>query len=64
MLEANIAAQLKTYLDNVKRPIELIASLDDSAKSKEMQELLVEIAGMSSFITLDEAGDDARKLFF
>jgi alkyl hydroperoxide reductase subunit F len=64
MLEANIAAQLKTYLDNVKRPIELIASLDDSAKSKEMQELLVEIAGMSSLITLDEAGDDARKPSF
>jgi alkyl hydroperoxide reductase subunit F len=36
MLEANIAAQLKTYLDNVKRLIELIVLLDDSVKLKEM----------------------------
>ena len=34
MLDANIAAQLKTYLQNLQRPVEIIASLDDGKKSQ------------------------------
>jgi alkyl hydroperoxide reductase subunit F len=65
MLDANIASQLSTYLQNLKRPIELIAALDDSAKSAEMRELLEEVAAMSSLITfVEDAESDARKPSF
>ncbi|WP_273149630.1 alkyl hydroperoxide reductase subunit F [Methylophaga thiooxydans] len=65
MLDANIATQLKGYLDNIKRPIELIAALDDSAKAKEMRDLLQEIADMSSQINFTEDADsDPRKPSF
>ncbi|MCX4187128.1 alkyl hydroperoxide reductase subunit F [Methylophaga sp. OBS4] len=65
MLDANIAAQLKGYLQNIKRPIELIAALDDSAKAAEMRELLQEIAAMSAQISfVQDAGSDSRKPSF
>jgi alkyl hydroperoxide reductase subunit F len=65
MLDANIAAQLKGYLQNVKRPIELVAALDDSAKATEMRDLLQEIAGMSDSISFTEDADsDSRKPSF
>ena len=40
MLDANLNAQLKAYLEKVTQPIEIVASLDDSAKSAELNELL------------------------
>ena len=40
MLDATLKTQLKAYLERITQPIELVASLDDSAKSREMQELL------------------------
>lgn len=65
MLDANIATQLKGYLDNIKRPIELIAALDDTAKAKEMRDLLQEIADMSSQISfIEDADSDPRKPSF
>ncbi len=60
MLDAAIASQLKTYLGNLKRPIELISSLDGTAKSAEVRELLTEIADMSDLVTFIEKNDDAR----
>ena len=44
MLDTNIKAQLKAYLEKLQRPIELVASLDDSAKAQEMRGLLTDIA--------------------
>jgi alkyl hydroperoxide reductase subunit F len=64
MLDANIKAQLKTYMERLVAPIELVASLDDSAKSQEMRELLEEIASVSDQISLLENGVDARKPSF
>lgn len=64
MLDAAIAAQLKSYLGNLKRPIELIASLDDGAKSHEVRELLQEIATMSGLVTFIEKNDNDRKPSF
>jgi alkyl hydroperoxide reductase subunit F len=64
MLDAAIAAQLKSYLGNLKRPIELIASLDDGAKSLEVRELLQEITAMSDFVTFIEKNDNVRKPSF
>jgi alkyl hydroperoxide reductase subunit AhpF len=37
MLDVNIKTQLKAYLEKLQRPIELVASLDDSAKAQEMR---------------------------
>ena len=34
MLDANLKAQLKAYLERVKLPFELTASLDDSASRR------------------------------
>lgn len=65
MLDANIAAQLKGYLENIKRPIELVAALDESAKASEMRELLQEIAEMSPQISfVDDVHSDSRKPSF
>ena len=50
-LDPNLATQLKAYLENLREPIELVATLDDGAKSTELDELLVEIEGMSAQIT-------------
>ena len=64
MLDANLKAQLKSYLERVTQPIEIVASLDDGAKSREMHDLLKEIASLSSQITLLDNGNDARKPSF
>ncbi|MEX0615184.1 MAG: alkyl hydroperoxide reductase subunit F, partial [Methylophaga sp.] len=64
MLDANIAAQLKTYLQNLQRPVEIVASINDSKKAAEMRELLVEIADMSDKVTLDDSDNNARQPSF
>ncbi|MDD0995350.1 alkyl hydroperoxide reductase subunit F [Pseudomonas sp. TNT2022 ID1044] len=64
MLDTNLKAQLKSYLERVTQPIEIVASLDDGAKSQEMLELLKDVASLSSLITLLDNGDDARKPSF
>ncbi|BBU85750.1 hypothetical protein EIMP300_71500 [Escherichia coli] len=47
MLDTNMKTQLKAYLEKLTKPVELIATLDDSAKSAEIKELLAEIAELS-----------------
>ncbi|WP_426199503.1 alkyl hydroperoxide reductase subunit F [Pseudomonas sp. DC3200b2] len=64
MLDANLKSQLKSYLERVSQPIELVASLDDGAKSRELLELLQDIKSLSSLITLRDDGNDARKPSF
>ncbi|KAA0983430.1 alkyl hydroperoxide reductase subunit F [Pseudomonas sp. ANT_J12] len=64
MLDANLKAQLKSYLERVTQPIEIVASLDDGAKSQEMLELLKDVTSLSNQITLLDNGDDARKPSF
>jgi alkyl hydroperoxide reductase subunit F len=64
MLDANLKAQLKSYLERVTQPIEIVASLDDGAKSQEMLALLKDVASLSTQITLLDNGDDARKPSF
>ena len=64
MLDANLKHQLKTYLEKVTRPFEIIASLDDSEKSRELQSLLEEIASLCAHISLRTDGSDARKPSF
>ena len=64
MLDANLKTQLKAYLEKVTQPIEIVASLDDSAKSAELNELLEEIASLSDRIALVRRDDDKRKPSF
>ena len=64
MLEANIKAQLGAYLEKLQRPIELVASLDDSSSAQEMRGLLEDIASLSDKISVRFDGSDARKPSF
>lgn len=54
-LDAALAGQLKSLLDNLKEPVELVAAYDDRPKSAELRELLEEIAGMHELVTLRDA---------
>ena len=64
MLDANLKTQLKGYLERLTLPVELVASLDGSAKSAELKELLEEIATLSDKVTFAEADEDMRKPSF
>lgn len=59
MLDDTLKAQLKAYMQNIKRPIELIASLDDSKGGQELEQLLNDICAQSDMATW-KRGDDAR----
>jgi alkyl hydroperoxide reductase subunit F len=64
MLDSNLKAQLKTYLEKVTQPFEIVASLDDGAKSQEMLAMLEDITSLSDKITLSTDGNDVRKPSF
>jgi alkyl hydroperoxide reductase subunit F len=64
MLDINIQNQLKAYFDKLQQPVELVASLDASAKAQEMREMLHEIAALSPKISLREDGTSARRPSF
>ncbi|AZE78727.1 alkyl hydroperoxide reductase subunit F [Pseudomonas synxantha] len=64
MLDANLKAQLKSYLERVTQPIEIVASLDDGAKSQEMLALLQDVISVTTLITLKTDGNDARRPSF
>jgi len=51
MLDAATTAQLKTYLANLRTPVELVATLDDSPKSAEMRTLVEAVAEQSHLLT-------------
>src|SRR5690606_15006447 len=61
MLDANLKTQLQAYLERLTRPVHLVASLDDSAGSKEMLELLQDIEGLSPQVSLEVRRDDAER---
>ena len=64
MLDANTTAQLRSYLERLQQPIELVAPLDDSPGAQDIGELLQEIAPLSPLITLRLDGSDARRPAF
>ena len=64
MLDAATTAQLKAYLANLRRPIELVASLGSDAKSNDTRALVEEIAVLSDKITARFDGTDARRPSF
>jgi alkyl hydroperoxide reductase subunit F len=64
MLDHSLKTQLAAYLQRVTQPVELVASLDEREASREMRELLQEIADLSPLITARFDGSDARKPSF
>jgi len=64
MLNDALKSQLQTYLQRIEQPIELVATLDDSEKSRQVEELLVTIASLSDKITLRRDGHAPRKPSF
>ncbi|WP_300452408.1 FAD-dependent oxidoreductase, partial [Accumulibacter sp.] len=61
MLDATLKTQLQAYLTKVTRPVEIVASLDDGENSRQMRELLQEIASLSAQVTLVERDDGAER---
>lgn len=57
MLDNTMKVQLKAYLEKLTKPVELIATLDDSAKSAEVRTLLAEIAELSDRVSFIEKND-------
>jgi hypothetical protein len=64
MLDASLTAQLKSHLEKLTQPIELVASVDDSPKSAELLSLLDEIASLNDMITRRPHGTDDRRPSF
>ena len=64
MLDTNLKAQLKAYLERVKLPFVITASLADGESSREMHEFLQDIVGLTDKITLRTDGTDARRPSF
>lgn len=60
VLDAATTAQLKAYLGNLRRPIELVATLDDSPKSAEMRSLVEEIVAQSDKVSARFDGTGER----
>ena len=56
MLDATMTQQLGAYLANIRTPIELVASLDDSEKARDLGALLNEIAALSDKVTVRNDG--------
>ena len=64
MLDATMTQQLKTYLANLREPVELVASLGDDDKSAQTRELLEEIAALHDLVNASFDGTDSRKPSF
>ena len=64
MLDQAIQAQLKSYLERLQAPIELVASLDDSAQSQQVKQLVEQIAALSPQVTARFDGTNNRRPSF
>jgi alkyl hydroperoxide reductase subunit F len=54
MLDANLKAQLAAYLERMRQPVEIVAALDDSQASADLQALLQDIRDASPRISVIE----------
>ncbi|EJD6398812.1 alkyl hydroperoxide reductase subunit F [Providencia rettgeri] len=59
MLDNNLQAQLKAYLERLTKPVELVANIDDSQKSNKIKQLLEQIASLSDKVSVREERNDA-----
>jgi NADH-dependent peroxiredoxin subunit F len=63
VLGRDLLEQLAQHFRLIKQPVELAASLDDSAKSAQLQAFLAEVAGLSDLITVTAERDERRPSF-
>jgi alkyl hydroperoxide reductase subunit F len=59
MLDSKLKGQLKDHLQRISRPVELVASIDDGDRSREMLELLHDIQSVCDRISIDVRRNDA-----
>ena len=64
VLDQNMTAQLKQLLGNLREPVELRASLDDSDKSKQTEELLKEIEALHDLVSYSRTDENERRPSF
>lgn len=65
MLDANLKNQLTAYLERLQKPLEIVATLDDSKAAGEIKSLLADLVALSDKITVLEKNDlDVRKPSF
>src|SRR5688500_13069106 len=62
-LDDTLTAQLREHLTKVVRPVELVASLDDSPASADLLELLEQVASLSDAITVVRRADERTPSF-
>jgi alkyl hydroperoxide reductase subunit F len=58
-----LSGQLEQHFKLLKYPVELAAALDDSPKSRQLEEFLGEVAALSELITVTRADDPRRPSF-
>lgn len=65
MLDANLKSQLRAHFQTIRRPVEIVTSLDGSATSSELTTLLKEIVELTDQITILETqeGDERKPSF-
>jgi NADH-dependent peroxiredoxin subunit F len=60
MLDDGLKAQLQGYLQRLQQPVAILASLDESDGSREMLQLLNDIAALSPLVTLEVRREDGE----
>jgi alkyl hydroperoxide reductase subunit F len=60
MLDSNLKTQLTTYFERLTRPVEILASADESEGSREMLELLADIGSLTPMVSVEILRDDAQ----
>ena len=58
MLDENLKAQMRGYLERLTEPVEIVASVAETDASREMRALLDDIVSLSAMVTLDARGED------
>lgn len=64
MLDDGLRRQLQTHLQNMTQPVELVGSLDDDARSRELAALLEEVAALGDLLSLRLDGTAPRRPSF
>ena len=61
MLDDALENQLRTYLQHLRQPVQLVLSLDDSDAGTRLRELAQQVAALSPLLTLRSDGTETRR---